>query len=678
MKYFISWSVLLCSLLSAQPRTTIHILDCHVEAELDGQRAEVSGTLSAWLRVTADSVSEITFTVPSNIDINSIRDIDDDRFSRKRSLNDNNKYTHTIALPAWRFAGDSIFVKIAFEGVSDTSSYKRQFINPQEFLLLQSPEISWLPYFGNSTADRVSLSLTAEKRYHIIGGYLSDSSFTNGKRCTWYFTRTKPTRLSEFYSLCGSATAFERTQWSADSFSTISLFADTSRFNTRFADSLLSYLIDAVAYFKTITGFDSLLFRHTFVCLGQGNVELNDEHLGMLTIKRNSPVNAVFDSSLFNRSVFNSWLNEVARTFSLSTDDSTAVFDDGWAGYLASRYLFSKYSSPDNEVRERRDLLVRILSFYPTRPLASGRSPRRFDSEIMSLKGRYVFLMLEHLVGRASFDSVVKKMYRRFLNEKITLAEFQKLCEEEYGSPLDWFFQEWFYRSSIPEFVLQWHIERTQRGTTTAKVIIEQRSDVFTMPLTLFFTIGTKKIPKRIMVNQTRQEFLITLSAVPTAVELDPQKIILRWLLDLRILAHARSAELFRAYDKDTASSKREAQLTLELDPLNATGSAPIAYCALGKLAVIQHDVETAKEYFLKAMQAAPGEEAILYPLLSLVRYANIVEMEGNRNDALPMYQRALEEGRKNPMIFAPVIIESEKYLNEPFAPSTEFWYGLY
>ena len=124
--------------------------------------------------------------------------------------------------------------------------------------------------------------------------------------------------------------------------------------------------------------------------------------------------------------------------------------------------------------------------------------------------------------------------------------------------------------------------------------------------------------------------------------------------------------------------SEQEALLTLQLDPNNNTGTAPIAYFSLGKIAVIKNDPDKAKELFLKAMQSAATDEAQLYPLLSLVRYANIVEMEGKRNEALPLYQRAILEGKKNPLIYAPVIVEAEKYLRTEFISSEELWYGLY
>jgi len=64
--------------------------------------------------------------------------------------------------------------------------------------------------------------------------------------------------------------------------------------------------------------------------------------------------------------------------------------------------------------------------------------------------------------------------------------------------------------------------------------------------------------------------------------------------------------------------------------------------------------------------------------LLSLVRFANVLEMDGSRQEAIALYERAIAEGSKNPSLYAPVIIEAERYLLQPFVSSDDLWYGLY
>ena len=269
-------------------------------------------------------------------------------------------------------------------------------------------------------------------------------------------------------------------------------------------------------------------------------------------------------------------------------------------------------------------------------------------------------------------------MFIHYFAKNISLKEFQLLCEQEYGSSLEWFFQQYLYRSTIPEFVLQWKTEKNVRGNFNVTVTIDQRGDRFTMPLSLLFTFGSRPLVKQIFVEQQQQIFTFLFSSSPTRIELDPNYTVLQWILDLRILAHAHTSRLFRVFNKDVSTSEREALLTLQLDPNNNTGAAPIALFSLGKLAVIENNLEKAKEYFLQAMQVTAVDEAQLYSLLGLVRYANILEMEGDRDEAVKLYQRAISEGEKNPAVFAPAIIEAGKYLHNKFISSDALWYGVY
>lgn len=678
MKYVICWNALWCTILVAQMHIPVHIIQYRADVQLDEQNAELEGTLSLWLRVASDSIRTVEFIAPTNIDINAIRDNNNDRLLYRRVPNKKNFYQYSARLPAVRFAGDSIAMTVEFNATVDTSSFSTLFINPREFLLRHSSEISWLPYFGNDSAHNVSLHLSVSNRFRIVHSSLPDSTRLTEELQTWYYSHNGSALLDEFFSLCGSTTVTELVRQSADSTFTVKLVVDTSRFYVPFADSLLTYLAHAGEYYINNSGIPLKPFTHTFACVGNNDIHEQFFSVGSLTIVRNSPAYSVFDSTVFTQSLHNIWLIELARRFSFTSNDSNALFYDGWAGYLATRYILATFPQGDVELRERQNIITQILSFYPTRPLAAGRSHRKYETDMLLHKGRYFFLMLEYLLNRESFDTVMKNMYADFFRQRITIFDYQQLCEKEYGSSLQWFFDQWLYRSSIPEFSLQWETQRTPRGTTTAIVTVEQRGEVFVMPLTLVFTIGTKKIPKRVLVNQSVQQFTFSFAALPSSVELDPQLKVLRWLLDLRILAHARSSRLFHVYEKDISTAEREALLTLNLDPINATGAAPMAYYSLGILAVLQNDNDKAKEYFLQSMQASINLQPSLYSLLSLIRYGNVLELEGNRSNALPVYQRAIDEGMRNPSLFAPVISAAEYYLRQPFGPVETLWNDYY
>lgn len=678
MIHLICFMVLCALSMNAQELSSVRILDYRIAASLDEQQNEISGSASVWLAVLSDSLSSYTFSVPANIDIESVRDQNDERYDMERSLLGNAVSIYRFVLPSIRYRDDSFYVRIEFERTFDTSSNAAMFINEREFIVQYSDQLTWLPHFGPHSAASASLELAVSPSFVIVSSGNIDTVHTTDEKRTWKIRYPSPVPLQEAFSLCGSKEIVERKVYSNDSLIAISFYTSPSRFYESFAKSVTAQLIDAASLFAQLTQRNNRNFEMKFAVIGDDNISAELIRAGNCIIFRNSPAFTVFDSSVFTRSIRNDWLTEVARGFALPHSDSAALFDDGWSGYLATRYILASTKDLAKEKQERLDLMINALSFFPSHPIAAGRTTSANETATLSFKGRYVFLMLEYLLGRESFDAVIAKMYGQFTATPITIIDLQSLCEHEYGSSLDWFFRQWIFRSSAPEFVLQWNTERTQRGMNVVKVIVEQRGDIFTMPTNIVFTMGSRTIQKRVLVEQAKQEFSFTFPTPPVRVEIDPNYSILRWILDIRILAHARSSRLFRVYNKNLTMSEQEALLTLQLDPNNNTGTAPIAYFSLGKIAVIKNDPDKAKELFLNAMQSAATDEAQLYPLLSLVRYANIVEMEGKRNEALPLYQRAILEGEKNPSIYAPVIVEAEKYLRTEFISSEELWYGLY
>ena len=676
MKYLLS--LLLCVLFApAQQFLPITILEYSVTASIDEQLEHITGTASVWVRMAADSTASCTFRVNTATDVDAVRDIDDDKFSVNRTISVDNSIEYTIDFSNYRFPSDSVFLKIEFEERIDSLSALPMFINSREFILPYTPSYAWLPVFAASAAGTTSLEITLPLAYSIISSAAVESQASD-KRFQWNVSYNSEAILSEAFSLCGSVAIDNWEKTSNDSLASVSFIVSTGAFNKQFADSLLTTLMNANEYYRQLFEADTVPSVMNYLFIGNDPLHNKPLRAGNSVILRNSPAYAVFDSSAFTRSISNPWLFELALTWCPLSNDSTILFTDGWAGYLAYRYLCSLRQNPLYERRERLDLMVRALSFYPAKAVAMGKNLQTSEQQILSAKVEYFFLMLDYLLGREQFDTVIKKLYKKSFHQQILRKDFQTLCEEAYGSSLEWFFDQWLNRPGIPEFVLEWRTEKTARGMVRIKATVEQRGDIFTSPMDVYFSAGAKTIPKRIIVENSKQEFVFEFSSLPSRVELDPDLNILRWLIDIRILAHARSSLQFLELRRDTSSSKREAALALQLDPVNATGAAPIAYYSLGTIAAIQNKLEQAREYFFSAMQSATVEESEVFTLLSVVRYANILEMEGKRIEAIPLYQRVLAEGKKNPLVSAPAMVEAEKYLQENFVSADDVWYGVY
>ncbi|MFA6456668.1 MAG: hypothetical protein WCW40_07600 [Bacteroidota bacterium] len=657
------------------PQTDSHILSYDISATIDERSNEITGNAFVLLRIPDVLSPSFSFLIPKEWSINSVRDGNNNTFDIEQSPSDRENSTLiTLERNDGVNTNDTMYIAIEFSARFDSTSLSRIFVNYQEFLLPSRESLSWLPLFGATTTDRYTMTITVPSHFTPLTDNILDTISVNGTH-VWKRSSSVPLLLSSAFTVCGSTGAVRQQSASADSSRSVLFFSTPVRFNQQYAAAITRQLTEAGQFFAELTG-QQRAASLTYAVVGNETFERDRFRTGEYTVQRNSPAFAVMDSTALMRIAYNFWLIDLARQFCPVTGDSTAVFDDGFAAYLSLRYLARAF--PQLEKQERIRSISNALTFFPTGTIAAGHTAAVNTNEIVSFKGRYLFLMLEYLLGRESFDSVIVRISAQYAETAVSFYGFQQLCEEEYGSSLDWFFDEWLHRTSAPEYVMQWKEEKTVRGMTVVKATIEQRGQLFTMPVPLIISFGTRSITKRVVVEQAKQEFTFVFPSSPTSVELDPNYAILRWLLEIRISAHARTSMQFLSISRDIAGAEREALYALQLDPNNSTGSAPLAYFVLGSVAGVKNDAEKAKEFFLKASSSAATAETERYTLLGLVRYANILESEGKREEAVALYQRVIVQGRNNPLLYERAMIRAERYVHELFAPQNDIWFEIH
>jgi tetratricopeptide (TPR) repeat protein len=684
MKFYFLCFFLLLHVAIGQSIQKAEITRYSLKATFNERKGQFQAEASLWITSLDDSIHRIIFTFPPKVDFNSARDLENDKYDKERLPSPRGKEFQDIAvdLPTMLTCRDTVFIKLSFEGELDTSTFTSHFINEREILLQQNEHYAWLPSLSpimNDAPRQLSIvhaELTLPQEFIVVSNAAPDSQISENNKI-WVLDYPRPIDATTAFSFCASSDYTQRSLYSSDSVFSVSFYFSPEKMNIPFADSLQVFLRNAWKYFSSIVPKKNI--HMIFANIGSSYASDELFRINNFIVMSNSPKFTMFDSLAFQQSIHNEWLYELARTFCPPTVDSTAWFENGFAGYLSSRFMLDLFAQqPEKQRHERMDVMSNALDFFPSNSLSVGKTGKAFDGPVLSFKGRYVFLMLDFILGRESFDAVIKTMYNQMSEVYISIPAFQKMCEVEYGSSLDWFFQEWIYHTGFPEFVSETQTERNPRSGFDTKTIVTQRGDVFTMPINLVFTLNGRQHTKRIVIDKHRQEFSFQFPKAPISVELDPNYLLLRWLVQIRIYAHAQTSMYYRIYNRDIENSEKEALLTLQLDPNNNTGTNSLAYFSLGKAAMIKNNIDLAHDYFLKAMQQNAIEEIQLYPLLSLVRFANTLEMQDKRDEALPMYQRALFEAQKNPLLYAPVIIDAEKYLREKFDSQEDIWFRKY
>ncbi len=697
MKYF-AGLLLSCSIfvlnvsvpIRAQSQTDSAVAEIErysLYLSINDERHSFSAEAQISVRLLKDSLATIHFSFNKILDFASARDSAGTKFPRKITTLEDGTNDIAISIPDTLRRGDSLYIRLLYDAEIDSPLTASAFITDGNILLPSNHGALWWPVLSsemNSSlqSSDVAFTVTLPNSYVAVSSGKCDTLHSPDGTVEWRFHHTHTMPLANAFLFCASKEFAEKSFVNADSAIQLSLYYAPAQFNSELAGYLVHQLGMAAEFFSALTFKPSELSHLRFAVIGdEASADNFDGHISNdgAFILQNSPSFTVLDSSALQLSADNVWVHDLSHLFDIASVDSTYWFNEGWASYLSARFFLEKADTAETQRRhERLRLMAGALDFYPTYPLSAGRYWQKNETAVFSCKGAYVFLMLEYLLGKESFDDVIHRTCADYRTTPMTIPEFQKLCEDAYGTPLDWFFNEWVYRTGFPEFVFSSDVAPTTRGSYSVNMHILQRGDVYIMPTDVAIVTNARTVAKRTFLQKQDQIFEFIVSEKPLSVELDPEYKVLRWVPRLRLVAHARTSESYRVFDHDLVNSEKEALLTLQLDPNNLTGSNPLALFSLGKIAVLRNDLVNAELYFRQASTLESAEPPRYIPSLSLVRLGNVLEMEGKREEALQLYQQALSIAEHMPADAAVTMIEAKKYLRDPFVSSDDFWYGKY
>ena len=684
---FLTWSIpLLVSAQDDSSRALVSVSQYTLRVTIDEENHLLQGDARIRLRLLKDSLSTIRFACSSSVAVTAVRDTADKKISFvEELLSSPARREISVPVPDTLRRGDSLIERIIFEESYDTLTTLASFINEREVFLTPGDSIPWWPVlspsmnsFPNQTAP-ARFEVTLASSFIPVSNIQADSSNSSTSTSTWFLSYPDPIPLASGLFFCASKNIVKKSLIGNDSVSQCSIYFDPARFSVDLAGAVLAQLREANSYFGSRTGLSELHPNIRLVFIGTDDGEVEWYRAKGILVGRNSPGYASGDTAEVLSSEESPWVHELAHLFSVSTADSSLWLREGWPEFLADKF-FLHHAGNDLDAQRaiRSELLSKTLDFYPARPLGHWHASEKNELAILGSKGAYTLLMLEYVIGEDAFAAAAKRLCEVSKLRPVSASTLQKLCEDAYGSPLDWFFLQWMSQPGFPELILATEITQTNRGSYSLKAKISQRGDIFTTPVDLVFSNSLRSVTKRVFVEKQDQEFEFILPFLPTRSELDPNYNLLRWVPRLRLLAHARTSVSFRIFDRNLAGSEREAAIMLQLDPNNITGWNNLALFSLGKSSAIRGDLPKAEEYFRRASALEASAPTQLYSVLSLVRLGNILEMEGKRDEAVELYKLTVTLAERKPALYARALTEAQKYLRQKFASSDEFWYGEY
>jgi aminopeptidase N len=179
---------------------------------------------------------------------------------------------------------------------------------------------------------------------------------------------------------------------------------------------------------------------------------------------------------------------------------------------------------------------------------------------IVYSKGAYVLHMLRYVVGDETFFEIMNTYQERYKEKSATVSDFQRVSEEVYGMDLDWFFDEWIYEVSLPDFSIKdVEVSDTPDGYSV-DVTIHQEGDMVTMPVEVTLHTRSGEVTKRVWVmGETKTVNFLTASK-PQYVGLDENG----WLLESKVTNNIYETGYGPGmWDKTVGSTEKTALLAL-------------------------------------------------------------------------------------------------------------------
>ncbi len=157
---------------------------------------------------------------------------------------------------------------------------------------------------------------------------------------------------------------------------------------------------------------------------------------------------------------------------------------------------------------------------------------RIFSTSFTYNKGAWVLHMLRHVLGDTKFFAALADYRALHAYSTVTTEDVRFAAEGQYGSDLNWFFDEWVYQLGAPKYTYG-ASSTTVNGQTYLLLSLNQTQTgtnypTFKMPIDLRYTAASTQTTKVIWNDAKNENFVIPVAGAPSGITLDPDS----WILN--------------------------------------------------------------------------------------------------------------------------------------------------
>ena len=212
--------------------------------------------------------------------------------------------------------------------------------------------------------------------------------------------------------------------------------------------------------------------------------------------------------------------------------------NEGFATYSESLYREAQYG-PGEYRRLIRARMTSALTASGTLFVQDTSSVANlFAANRVYAKGASLLHMLRHVLGDEVFFRALRNYAgdARLQYRTASTSDFQSVCEAAAGRSLAWFFSQWVYGEKFPRYEARWTAE-AEEERFRIRITIHQETRTsnpafFTMPVDIRLSAGLRDTTLVLFNEANNQEFTFTTAFRPERVDVDPDRWILREVVD--------------------------------------------------------------------------------------------------------------------------------------------------
>jgi aminopeptidase N len=202
-----------------------------------------------------------------------------------------------------------------------------------------------------------------------------------------------------------------------------------------------------------------------------------------------------------------------------------AWLDEGFSAFSEERYLMEElgyaeeFTRSSLRFREPGEIVLQPASQYPSLSIYAAA---------VYTKGSGILWMLRGLLGKETFDGLLREYYKQFQLRNVTTSDFTALAEKVSQRELDWFFDEWLRTTKTLDFSVK-EVRSTLQGEGRYQnTFTVSRAGEATMPVVIQLTNLNGEMQRIEWDGQeTEKQFVMEGASPLQRVTIDPERTIL-------------------------------------------------------------------------------------------------------------------------------------------------------